>query len=290
MVTLALDTTTAAGSAALVHNGRLLEMSAIDPSAPIATRVPGDLMGLLDRHRVSLTDINLVAVATGPGSFTGLRIGIAAMQGLALANAIPLIGVSSFEALASLALADARLEPAGHVAVWIDAWRGEVYGAVYARSEDLTLPGAVSARSEDLALRDAVSARSEDLALRDAISARSEDLALRDAVSARSEDLALPDAVYALREVVEPAVAPPEELLRKAASVDLRTTVFIGDAAVKYRDAVPGRVVDPTPLIAGAVARIASARAANGEAPPPHAIRPLYVRRPDAVLARERSG
>jgi tRNA threonylcarbamoyladenosine biosynthesis protein TsaB len=224
MWTLALDTTAAAGSVALARDARLLEVSAIDPSQPIATRVPADLMALLDRHRVSLADIRLAAVATGPGSFTGLRIGIAAMQGLSLANAIPLIGVSSFEALASLA-------PAGeNVAVWIDAWRGEVYGAVY------TGAGA-----------------------------------------------------HTLREIVEPAVAPPEELLRKAASLDLGNTIFIGDGAVKYRGEIPGRVIEPTPLIGGAIAQIANARAAQGEAPPPHAIRPLYVRRPDAVLAREKA-
>ena len=224
MLTLALDTTTAAGSVALARDARLLEVSAIDPSQPIATRVPADLMALLDRHRVALADIQLVAVATGPGSFTGLRIGIAAMQGLSLANAIPLIGVSSFEALASLAPARAT------VAVWIDAWRGEVYGAVYATADGV-----------------------------------------------------------ARREVVEPAVAAPEELLRSAGSVDLQDALFIGDGAVKYRNHIPGRVLEPTPLIAGAVAQFATARAANGEAPPPHAIRPLYVRRPDAVLAREKT-
>ena len=224
MLTLALDTTTAAGSVALTRDERLLEVSAIDPSQPIATRVPADLMALLDRHGVSLADIQLVAVATGPGSFTGLRIGIAAMQGLSLANAIPLIGISSFDALASLAPVDAN------VVVWIDAWRGEVYGAAYGRVDDLGRP-----------------------------------------------------------EIVEPTVAAPEELLRAAVSLDLRKAAFIGDGAVKYRDLVPGRLIEPTPLIAGSIARIASARAMQGKAPPPHAIRPLYVRRPDALLAREKA-
>jgi tRNA threonylcarbamoyladenosine biosynthesis protein TsaB len=235
MVTLALDTTTAAGSVALANDDRLLEVAAIDPSHPIATRVPGDLVNLLDRHRLALAGIDLFAVATGPGSFTGLRIGIAAMQGLSLANVKPLIGVSSFEALASLAPAGGKARD--YVAVWIDAWRGEVYGALYARSGN-----------------------------------------------------------RALQEMVEPAVASPEELLRRAASaganaapMDLATVQFIGDGAVKYREQIPGRVIEPTPLIAGAIAQTAGARAATGEAPPPHAIRPLYVRRPDAVLARERS-
>jgi tRNA threonylcarbamoyladenosine biosynthesis protein TsaB len=234
MLTLALDTTTAAGSVALAEGDRLIEIAAIDPSQPIATRVPGDLIALLGRRGIALHAIDVFAAATGPGSFTGLRIGIAAMQGLALANAKPLLGVSSFEALASLAETDVQEE----VAIWIDAWRGEVYGAVYARSED-----------------------------------------------------------FSLRELVEPAVAQPDELLRKARSSDiaghrtprLAAMVFIGDGAVKYRAQIPGRVFEPTPLIAGAIAQIAYARAAAGDAPPPHAIRPLYVRRPDAELARDRS-
>jgi tRNA threonylcarbamoyladenosine biosynthesis protein TsaB len=223
MVTLSLDTTTAAGSVALAENARVLEVVAIDPAQPVATRLPGDLMALLDRHHTALGTIDVFAVSTGPGSFTGLRIGIATMQGLALAHAKPLIGVSSFEALASFARDDAHRQARGRVAVWIDAARGEVYATAYEQG----------------------------------------------------------------REIVEPFVALPEAVL--AASPADRETVFVGDGAVKHRTRIPGRVIEPTPLIAGAIAAIASARAGHGEAPPPHAIRPLYVRRPDAVLAREKS-
>jgi tRNA threonylcarbamoyladenosine biosynthesis protein TsaB len=237
MLVLALDTTTAAGSVALANDVRVLEVAAIDPTQPIATRVPGDLMALLARQRVQLRDIDVFAVAAGPGSFTGLRIGIATMQGLALANEKPLIGVSSFEALASLA-------DASRVAVWIDAWRGEVYGALYATSATSRAFAEASAGRKDVALR----------------------------------------------EIGEPAVGPPADLIsRGATSIAVASTVFIGDGAVKYRSAIPlGRVVEPTPLLAGAVAQLAYARAQQGEAPPPHAIRPLYVRRPDAELAREK--
>ena len=212
MLILALDTTTAAGSVALANEGRVLEVSAIPPGEPIATHVPGDLIALLERHAVSLHGIDVFAVATGPGSFTGLRIGIATMQGLALAERKPLVGVSAFDALAAIAAAN-------HVATWVDAWRGEIYASEY-------------------------------------------------------EDG---------RVVLEPMVASPEIVL---AAMRHRDALFIGDAAVKYRDRVP-RVVEPTPLVAGAIASLAYARAANGELPPPHAIRPLYVRRPDAELARD---
>lgn len=222
MFILALDTTTAAGSVALADEAQVLEIAAVDPSQPVATRVPGDLMALLERHGVALPRIDLFAVATGPGSFTGLRIGIATMQGLAFARQRPLIGVSAFEALASFV-------DAPRVSVWIDAWRGEVYAASYARAEAL-----------------------------------------------------------ALRMTEEPTVGTPDALLTRSAMASaLATTTFIGDGAVRYRERLPV-VVEPTPLVAGAVATLARARAEAGERPPPHAVRPLYVRRPDAELARDR--
>jgi len=213
---LALDTTTAAGSVALADDARALEVTAIDPTRPVATRVPGDLIAVLDRQRVALAAVDLFAVAIGPGSFTGLRIGIATMQGLALANGKALIGVSSFDALASFVSAE-------RVAVWIDAWRGEVYAATY----------------------------------------------------------------VAGIAIEEPTVDTPEAVLARAAASSIAATTFIGDAAVKHRSRLPG-IVDPTPLLAGAIAALAHARAAAGELPPPHAIRPLYVRRPDAEIAKGR--
>ena len=226
MRVLALDTTTAAGSVALADGTRLLEVAAVDPSHPIATHVPGDLIAMLERHQVQLDRIDLFAVATGPGSFTGLRIGIAAMQGVALALARPLVGVSAFDALASLV-------DAPRVSVWIDAWRGEVYAATYASH------------------------------------------AFAPAVAGK--------AAMSLQMVDEPRVGTPDAVL----SADAAETVIIGDGAITYQARLP-RVIAPTPLLAGAVARLALARAEAGELPPPHAIRPLYVRRPDAELARDR--
>ena len=126
MLVLALDTTTRAGSAALVRNGEVLREERSAPDRPHATRLPADLMVLLARTDVRLEDIDLFAVGAGPGSFTGLRIGIAAMQGLAFARRKPLVGVSTLDALATVALADT-------VVAWIDAWRGEVYAGHYVR-------------------------------------------------------------------------------------------------------------------------------------------------------------
>src|SRR6188474_1965411 len=90
-------------------------------------------MSLLDGANIRLADIDLFAVATGPGSFTGLRIGIATMQGLAFAEGKPLIGISGFDALARVARAPA-------VATWVDAWRGEVFAARYEHDVEVTPP------------------------------------------------------------------------------------------------------------------------------------------------------
>jgi tRNA threonylcarbamoyladenosine biosynthesis protein TsaB len=143
---LSLDTTTPGGSCAVARDGEVIRELRGDPDRPHDTRLPGDLMALLAETRLGLRDIELYAVATGPGSFTGLRIGIATMQGLAFAARKPLIGVSGFDALARTALAivgpaspkpgeGGSGSPAVHhtpsVATWVDAWRGEVFAARY---------------------------------------------------------------------------------------------------------------------------------------------------------------
>ncbi|HEX5108058.1 MAG TPA: tRNA (adenosine(37)-N6)-threonylcarbamoyltransferase complex dimerization subunit type 1 TsaB [Vicinamibacterales bacterium] len=140
MIVLALDTSTREGSCAIARDDEVREEPG-DAGRSHAEQLPLSLMTLLDRNRLSLADIDLFAVATGPGSFTGLRVGIAAMQGLAFATAKPLIGVSSLDALA--AIAESNYRGAGampDVATWIDAWRGEIYAALYSGGRQLEAP------------------------------------------------------------------------------------------------------------------------------------------------------
>src|SRR4051812_37344406 len=101
MRVLALDTTTRAGSVALVEDDRVVAERAGDPARSQGQRLPGDLADL----GAPWTAIDVFAVASGPGSFTGLRIGIATMQGLALVTGGRLVGVSALEALAQIASA-----------------------------------------------------------------------------------------------------------------------------------------------------------------------------------------
>ncbi len=224
MVILALDTTTRQGSAAVVDGPAVLASRVLAPGAPVATRLPGELAQVLADADVPLGGLAGLAVAVGPGSFTGLRIGIATMQGLAVARGLPLVGVSGLEALARQAAG----EGTRRVAAWVDAWRGEVYAAVYANGLETTAP----------------------------------------------------------------TVDRPEDLLPGLPATAADPLVFIGDGAAAYGEAIVRAnpafhiAADPTPPLAVCIAEIARAALTDGGPYPPAAIRPLYVRRPDAELAR----
>jgi len=82
---------------------------------------------LLDQASVKLEQVTAFAVDAGPGTFTGLRIGMAAVKGLAAAMGKPAVGVSSLDALASQAE-----HASGQICCLLDARRGEVYTALYA--------------------------------------------------------------------------------------------------------------------------------------------------------------
>jgi tRNA threonylcarbamoyladenosine biosynthesis protein TsaB len=225
VLVLALDTTTRAGSISVVRDDQVLSEIIGDPSRTHGERLPGDLMRAVDAASISLPDIDLLAVAAGPGSFTGLRVGIAAMQGLAMALDRRIVPVSLLDALADVG-AD------GHkaVATWVDAQRGEVFSALY----DVT----------------------------------------------------------GTRVVIPPASLPPASTLD--AWGDLQRPVgFLGDGAVRYADVIRARLGAETPVIAAppvaaTIGRLA-ARSPD-RAVLPHAVVPIYIRKPDAELARDRRG
>jgi tRNA threonylcarbamoyladenosine biosynthesis protein TsaB len=127
VLVLALDTTTRAGGAAVVRDGVILLEHTGDPAITHGQRLPRDLMRLLDEAGVDLAEVDIFAVAAGPGSFTGLRVGIATVQGLAMAAGRRVVPVPTLEALAR-----AGRNGVNRVAPWMDAQRGEVFAAVYA--------------------------------------------------------------------------------------------------------------------------------------------------------------
>src|SRR5262245_60150138 len=129
MRVLALDTTTRAGSVAILDDSRELVVTGGSDERSHAERLPGDIMRAHADVHLRSADIDVWAVASGPGSFTGLRIGIAAIQGFAVTHRKPVVPVSALLALAELAR---RSLPAGAViGAWMDAHRGDVFSALY---------------------------------------------------------------------------------------------------------------------------------------------------------------
>jgi len=121
---LALDTTSDFGSIALMDGATLLEQVALHSPGGFAHVLFQEVEALLQRHSLKIADIDTFASASGPGSFTGVRIGLTAAKGLAEALGRKVVAVSNLEALAWFGTLPLR-------APLIDARRGEVYGAVY---------------------------------------------------------------------------------------------------------------------------------------------------------------
>ena len=142
MKILALETSAKSVSAAVVENGRIL-CSAYQNTGLTHSRTLMPLVdGMLRAADLTAGDMDLIAVAHGPGSFTGLRIGVSAAKGLAWAQEIPCCGVSTLLAMAqNLRHMDALVVCA------MDARRNQVYNALF-RAEN----GVLTRLSEDRAI------------------------------------------------------------------------------------------------------------------------------------------
>jgi len=126
MPTLALDTCTEKCSLALLSDGRILAELGLKVQSGHAGTLLKLVDSLLDMAGCPPATIDLIAVGRGPGSFTGIRIGIATAKGLATALVCPLKGVCSLDAMARAAL------PSGlPIMPIMDARKGEVFCALY---------------------------------------------------------------------------------------------------------------------------------------------------------------
>jgi tRNA threonylcarbamoyladenosine biosynthesis protein TsaB len=232
MVILALETATRAGSVAVSIDARVVAAQTGDPTRTHGERLPTDLMAALASAGLGLTDVDLYAVATGPGSFTGLRVGIATIQGLALAQSRRVVTVPTLDALAAAAASTGLLE-GDLVLTCLDAQRQEVFGALYE------------------------------------ITGSEPRVALLEPASVGSLDVLLDrwgDRLKGKRVLV---------------SGDLSGVV----SSKLQSMAVQTRAME-MPIVAATIAQLASRRVADAILP--HAIRPVYVRRSDAELARDR--
>ena len=123
---LVLDTATPCGSIAVFRGEQLLGEVLLNVSDQHTVRLLGSLAELLDRTGLTIGALDLFAAVRGPGSFTGLRVGLATIKGLALARRRPVVGVSSLQTLAAQ-FPFCRLP----VCALIDARKKEVYGGLF---------------------------------------------------------------------------------------------------------------------------------------------------------------
>lgn len=121
---LAIDTTGEFGSLALAEGRHVIEEIPLRSPDGFAHMMFPEIERLLARHQLRITDIEGFAAAAGPGSFTGVRVGLTAAKGLAEATGRKVVAVSNLQALAWFGTKPLR-------APVIDARRGEIFGAVY---------------------------------------------------------------------------------------------------------------------------------------------------------------
>ncbi len=214
---LAVDTSSERGSVCVTDGPEVVGEVRLSCSIQHSERLFGSIHFLFQYFTFKLEDVDLFVAARGPGSFTGLRIGLAATQGFVTAFGKEAAGVSTLQALAWNAGETPNL-----IAPTIDARRGEVYGALYRRVEN---------------------------------------------------------------ELVEerpPVVLKPAEWF---SSLPPQPLSFCGDGAIRYQELIaphPGWELRKTELyLARALAEIAMT---SGRGP----LEPLYVRKTDAEIARER--
>jgi ribosomal-protein-alanine N-acetyltransferase len=235
VVILALETVTRAGSVALLDGGRVHAAIGQTPE-PHGTRLPGAVLAFLTEHGRHLADLDFLSVVTGPGSFTGLRIGLASVQGLAMPAGRRVIPVPSLEAMAE-AWRLGHPQDAARVITCLDGARADVFAAAF--------------------------------------------------------EIRHPDATEDASVLLPPFVATPEEAARTLSGLPGNLPLVItGDAARRYQRVwehdLPHAALDMAALnLAQGAVTIAARHTARAVAP--HALRPLYVRRPDAELARERA-
>lgn len=225
MVILALETVTPTGSYALARDGQIAAHVG-DASVPHAARLPRVVVDWMLTLGATLDDVTHLAVVAGPGSFTGVRIGMACVQGLAVTRDWQVASVSTLDALAEGWRARHAGASPRTVLACLDGMRGEVFTARY------DWDGA------------------------------------------------------AFTNAGEPVVGPPT---RDLVDTPTAPVVAVGNGAVRYAATWAGdgvEVLDAAEPLAASAARLALVP--GRPLLSPHALHPVYVRRPDVELARDR--
>jgi tRNA threonylcarbamoyladenosine biosynthesis protein TsaB len=208
---LALDTAAGACSVAIRHEGGVLQHRLAEMTHGHAEALMPMVREVMDAAGASFTDLDAIAVTVGPGAFTGIRIGLAAARGMALAARLPTLGVTTLEALAHAVPEEER---AGrNVLALIDSRRRDLFAQLFDAGlspegePEIIAPDALAAR---LAARPVVVAGDGVKLLRDALAG--EDGAIAESTAAPWPDAAHVAAIAAARYSAlgpEAAKAPP---------------------------------------------------------------------------------
>jgi tRNA threonylcarbamoyladenosine biosynthesis protein TsaB len=132
MLILALETATRRASVLLANDDQEVASWRADADQDLCQRLTAEAQDVLSKAERQFDELDLVAVGLGPGSFTALRISLATAKAIALARNLPLIGVSSLQAMAW----QKRNRLTGLVCPMLDAKREEIYGALYRAEGD----------------------------------------------------------------------------------------------------------------------------------------------------------
>lgn len=133
MFILSADTTTDINTIAITHNEELIAEISINAGKRHSERLIPLVDFLLNEVRLTIDQINVLAISIGPGSFTGLRVGLASWKGLALAKSIPLVGVPTLSAFSRLGLFKNAI-----VCPILDARMKEIFGGIFVFDNDGT--------------------------------------------------------------------------------------------------------------------------------------------------------
>jgi tRNA threonylcarbamoyladenosine biosynthesis protein TsaB len=150
MLILGLDTATSWGTMALLENDQVIFEVSLRAGKGSGEYLLSLLQTLLKKAERKISDIDLITVGTGPGSYTGIRIGLAAAKGLALGTNIKVFGISTLRIIAENARRDSEW-----IAAMLDARHGFVYAALYqnVNQELQTIESPLYISAEDFALR-----------------------------------------------------------------------------------------------------------------------------------------
>ena len=132
---LAINSSASSGSIALAKDGKIVQVSYLDIKRTHSERLMPMIDLALKQNNLHIADLDLICVAIGPGSFTGIRIAMATAKGISYSHKIPILPFDNLSLLAANLFAAERKR-----LVMIDARMGEVYTALYSKYDDVIIP------------------------------------------------------------------------------------------------------------------------------------------------------